>query len=114
MLQTSPSFDILRDFDEAAATLDFLGDTAAADADPANSSLEFELTEVPLAEAAPETRATSADAAAAPSQEGDAGSPGQPNRKRSASERNKIHQRKFREKQRVPYDAVFAETWATF
>ncbi len=118
MLRTSPSFDILQDFDEGAATLDFLGDIAAADAGPANSSLEFELTELPFAEAAPETQATSEDADASPSQEGDAGPgpPGQPNRKRSAaaSERNKLHQRTFRERQRVLYDAVFAETWATF
>ncbi len=115
MLQTSPSFDILQDFDEAATTLDFLGTAAAADTDPANSSLsfEFELTELPLAEAAPVLPATSADAASAPSQEGDAGPPGL-SRKRTASERNRIHQRNFREKQRVSYDAVFADSRAMF
>ena len=118
MLRTSPSFDILQDFDEAATTLDFLGCSVAADTDLANSSLEFELTELPFEEAAPETQATSADAYASPSQEGDAGPrpSGQPNRKRNAaaSERNKLHQRTFRDRQRVPYDAVFADTWPTF
>ncbi len=114
MLQTSPSSDILQDFDEAATMLDFLGTAAAADTDPANLSFEFELTELPLVEAAPVLPAKSADAASAPSQDGDAGPPGLSNRERTASEleRNRIHQRNFREKQRVSYDAVFADSRA--